>query len=141
MPIVHGRVESLFPVLLSLKTVNSTSVIPLLSRKRRNLFYSLPACMLLLQSCLILCDLWTIARQAPLSMGFSRQEHWSGLSCPTPGDLPDPGIKPTSPALQVDSLPMSHWGSHFHPLFFYKSLSANPQILKPHCSASILCSC
>ena len=39
---------------------------------------------------------WTVARQAPLSMGFSRQEYWSGLPCPPPGDLPDPGIEPTS---------------------------------------------
>ena len=43
--------------------------------------------------------LWIIARQAPLSMGFSRQEYWSGLSCPPPGNLPDPGIEPVSPAL------------------------------------------
>ena len=49
---------------------------------------------------LTLVTLWTVARQAPLSMGFSRQECWSGLSCPPPGDLPDPGIKPGSPALQ-----------------------------------------
>ena len=47
----------------------------------------------------------TVARQAPLSMEFSRQEYWSGLPCPPPGDLPNPGIKPMSPALQVDSLP------------------------------------
>ena len=40
--------------------------------------------------------LWTVAYQAPLSMGFSRQEYWSGLSCPPPGGLPDPGIKPMS---------------------------------------------
>ena len=40
--------------------------------------------------------LWTISCQAPLSMRFSRQEYWSGVSCPPPGDLPDPGIKPTS---------------------------------------------
>ena len=40
--------------------------------------------------------LWTVAHQAPLSMGFSRQEHWSGLLCPPPGDLPDPGIEPTT---------------------------------------------
>ena len=39
---------------------------------------------------------WTVASQAPLSMGFSRQEYWSGLPCPRPGDLPHPGIKPTS---------------------------------------------
>ena len=57
---------------------------------------------------------WNVARQAPLSMGFSRQEHWSGLSCPSPGDLPNQEIKPGSPAapsLQADSLPLSHWGS------------------------------
>ena len=48
---------------------------------------------------------WIVARQAPLSMEFSKQEYWSGLPCPTPRDLPDPGIKPRSPALQVDSLP------------------------------------
>ena len=47
---------------------------------------------------------WTVARQAPLSMGFSRPEYWSGLPFPSPGDLPDPGIKPRSPALQADSL-------------------------------------
>ena len=48
---------------------------------------------------------WTVAHQAPPSMGFSRQEYWSGLPLPFPGDLPDPGIKPGSPALQADSLP------------------------------------
>ena len=42
---------------------------------------------------------WTVARQAPLSMGFSSQEYWNGLPFPSPGDLPDPGIEPTSPAL------------------------------------------
>ena len=47
---------------------------------------------------------WTVARQTPLSMGFSRQAYWSGLSFPSPGDLPDPGIEPGSPALQADSL-------------------------------------
>ena len=48
---------------------------------------------------------WTVAHQALLSMGFSRQESWSELPFPSPGDLPDPGIKPGSPALQADSLP------------------------------------
>ena len=57
----------------------------------------------LLQSCPTLCDPWTVAYQAPLSMGFSRQEYWSGLACPPPGDLPDPVIKPWSPILQTDS--------------------------------------
>ena len=48
---------------------------------------------------------WTMARLVPLSMGFSKQEYWSGLLFPSPGDLPDPGIKPGSLALQADSLP------------------------------------
>ena len=48
---------------------------------------------------------WTVACQAPPSMGFSRQEYWSGLLFPSAGDLPDPGIEPRSPALQADYLP------------------------------------
>ena len=55
--------------------------------------------------CPTLATPWTVAHQAPLSMGFSRQEYWSGLPFPSPGDLPNPGIKPRSPALQADSLP------------------------------------
>ena len=47
---------------------------------------------------------WTVAHQAPPSMGFSRQEYWSGLSFPSPGDLPNPGIESGSPALQADAL-------------------------------------
>ena len=47
---------------------------------------------------------WTVAYQAPPSMGFSRQEYWSGLPFSSPGDLPDPGIEPGSPALQADTL-------------------------------------
>ena len=47
---------------------------------------------------------WTVAHQAPLSMGFSKQEYWSGLPFPSPGDLPDPGIEPMSPALQAEAL-------------------------------------
>ena len=50
-----------------------------------------------LQSCLTLCDHMDVTHQAPLSMGFSRQEYWSELPCPPPGDLPEPGIKPRSP--------------------------------------------
>ena len=49
--------------------------------------------------------LWTVACQASLSMGFSRQEYWSGLPFPSPGDLPDIGINPRSPGWQADSLP------------------------------------
>ena len=53
---------------------------------------------------------WTVACQAPPSMGLSRQEYWRGLPFPPPGDLPKPGIKPQSPALQVDSLPSEPLG-------------------------------
>ena len=57
----------------------------------------------------LFATLWTVADQAPLSMGFSRQEYWSGLPCPSPGALPDPGIEPASLWLlhwQVGSLPL-----------------------------------
>ena len=57
-----------------------------------------------LQSCPTICDPVDLACQAPLSVGFCRQEHWSGLPGPPPGDLPDPGIEHGLPALQVDSL-------------------------------------
>ena len=53
----------------------------------------------------------TVACQTPLSMEFSRQEYWRGLQPPSPGDLPNPEIEPGSPALQADSLPLSHQGS------------------------------
>ena len=65
-------------------------------------------CLLLvaksLQSCLTLSDPWSVAHQAPPSMGFSRQEHWSGLLFPSSGNLPDPRIEPKSPSLQAYSL-------------------------------------
>ena len=69
--------------------------------------------VLVAQSCLFVIS-WTVARQVPLSMEFSRQEYCSGLPFPPPGDLPNPGIELTSsaaPALQVDSLPLCHGGS------------------------------
>ena len=59
----------------------------------------------------LLASLWTGAHQASLSLGFSQQEYWSGLPCPPPGDLPDPGIEsasPLAPAWQADSLLLSH---------------------------------
>ena len=59
---------------------------------------------LVAKSCPTLATPWIVACQAPLSMGFSRQEYWSGLPFPSPGDLPVPGIEPRSPALQADSL-------------------------------------
>ena len=56
---------------------------------------------------------WIVARQAPLSMGFPRQEYWSGLPCPS-RDLPDARIEPMAPAWQADSLALSHLGSHIN---------------------------
>ena len=62
-------------------------------------------CVLVTQLCPTLCNPRTVACQAPLSRGFSRQEHWNGLPFSSPGDLPNPGIEPRSPALQADSSP------------------------------------
>ena len=56
-------------------------------------------CCLVAKLCLTLLTPWTVAHQAPLSKGFFRQEYWSGLPFPSPGNLPDPGIEPSSPAL------------------------------------------
>ena len=68
------------------------------------------------QPCLTLCNpmAWIVAHKAPLSMGISRQEYWSGLPFPPPRDLPDPGVEPmslVSRAWQANSLPLSHLGS------------------------------
>ena len=62
------------------------------------------------QSCWLFETLWTVALQAPLSMKCSRQEYWSRLSLPSAGDPPNPGLELASPALQADSLPLSHQG-------------------------------
>ena len=72
----------------------------------------------------LFATLWTVAHQAPLFVGFSRQEYWSGLPCPPPGDLPDPRTESTSPvssALQVDSLPLSHQGGPLSKVASYSS--------------------
>ena len=63
----------------------------------------------------LLATPWTVVHQAPPSMEFSRQEYWSGLPFPSPGDLPDPGIKPGSPALQADALPSEPPGNPKNP--------------------------
>ena len=81
----------------------------------------------------------TVTHRASLSIGFSRQEYWSGLPRPPPRDLPNPGCKPASPAslaLQVDSLPLSHQGSpvidlcHLKINFHYLSWTINPRVLQ-----------
>ena len=66
--------------------------------------------------------LWTAAHQAPQSVWCPRQEYWSGLPCPPPGDLAEPGIESVSPALQVDTLPLSHQGS---PLELFLTLTSS----------------
>ena len=68
-------------------------------------------CCLVTKSCPTLVTPWTVARQAPLSMRFPRQEYCSGLPFPSLRDLPNPGIRPMTPTLQADSLPLNHQGS------------------------------
>ena len=84
--------------------------------------YCTCACMLSLFSHVqLLATLWTVAHQAPLSMGFSRQEYWSGLPCPPPGDLPDLGTELTSlPSLQwqVGSFPLALPGKPHNEILF-----------------------
>ena len=71
----------------------------------------------------------TVACQIPLSMGFSRQEYWSGLPFPSPGDLPDPGIEPGSPALQADSLPTELQGKPLNANSYHLSHKGSSRIL------------
>ena len=92
----------------------------------------------------LFATLWTGAHQAPLSMVFSRQEYWSGLRCPPPGDLPNPGIKLASPgslALQIDSLPLSHQGSPIKGLLFEIILSGPRSFLQVPCQNHSLQRC
>ena len=65
-------------------------------------------CAQLLSHAWLIATPWTVVRKVPLSVGFSKQENWSALPLPSPGDLPNPGIEPTSLAWQVDSLPLFH---------------------------------
>ena len=76
---------------------------------------------------------WTVACQVPLSMGFPRQEYWSGLPFPPPGDLPNPGIEPSSPVVpscQADSYHWATWETHLTDWLF--SRSAVSDSLRPH---------
>ena len=76
---------------------------------------------------------WTTAHQAHLSMGFTRQEYWSGLPFPSPRNLPDPGIEPGSPALQADPLPTELWGK---PLAPWPGIRPAPSALEGEVSAT-----
>ena len=75
---------------------------------------------------------WTVARQIFLSMGFSRQEYWSELPFPSPGDLSDPEIGPGSPALQADSLPTELQGKHHVSACMYAKLLSHVASLRPY---------
>ena len=79
---------------------------------------------------------WTAAHQAPLSMGFSRRECWSGLPFPSPGDLPDPGIELGSPALQADSLPTKLQGKPSKQADSGKCFEGEQQIPSPQTTSS-----
>ena len=72
--------------------------------------------------CPTLCHLWIVPCQATRSMGFPRQGYWSGLPFPSPGDLPDPGIKPWSPSLQADSLLSEPLGEPKKFVLYYLSI-------------------
>ena len=69
-------------------------------------------CVLVTQLCPTLCDPIDCSSQAPLSMELSRKEYWSGLPFPPPGDVSNPGIEPSSPVLQADSLPSEPWENY-----------------------------
>ena len=78
--------------------------------------------------------LWIVAHQAPLSMGFSRQEYWSGLPFPSPGDVPDPGIEPVSPTLRADDLlsePPGNLAKRFTQVFLYHLTAETDWIFWP----------
>ena len=76
---------------------------------------SIPVLCVVTQLCLTLCDPMNCSPPGSSVHGdFSRQEYWSGLPCPLPGDLPDPGLEPRSPTLQADSLPPEPPGFHSH---------------------------
>ena len=86
---------------------------------------------------------WTVACQAPLSMGFSRQEYWSGLPFPSPGDLPNPGIEPGSPALEADGLTSEpRYNNYKYICIQSRNTQYIRQMLtsiKRHCNELILC--
>ena len=92
--------------------------------------------------------LWTVAHQAPLSLGFSGQEYWSGLPSPSPGDFPNPGIEPGSPALQADSLPSKLPGKPQEAImsdyllnasYFLHTWAPLPGFVQPHAHLFVIC--
>ena len=75
---------------------------------------------------------WTVAYQAPPSMGFSRQQCWSGLPFPSPGDLPDPGLEHGSPTLQADTLPSEPPGTNLKLIVKEMEIQCSPETSLPY---------
>ena len=108
-------------LLVSMLNSAATTEKRMTALKKKENTIVLQAWMLSRFSCVwVFATLWTIACQAPLSMGFSRQEYWSGLPFSPPGDLPDPGIECGSPASQADDLLTELWGNcHILEKFYF----------------------
>ena len=96
-------------------------------------------CMCVLSLVRLFATSWTVALQAPLSMGFSRQEYWSGLPCPPPGDLPDPKIKPRSPAALASQPDSLLWATGEAPLASAKLIYSFLFISHSPCLCVCLC--
>ena len=97
------------------KSSNSTPLFDPLDYNSLNTGFLAIMCYSALSRVWLFATLWTVPQQASLSMEFPRQEYWNELPFPIQGYLPDPGIKPGSPALQENSLPLSHPGHSFRP--------------------------
>ena len=111
-PVCSKRFAHLVEGLASKSMYEMKTALEMLSASPTERFVSTP-CACKLSHIRLFVTPWTIPCQAPLSMGFSRQEYWNELPFPSPGDLPNSGIKPASPLSPalVDSLPLSHLGS------------------------------
>ena len=109
LTILHRQSSTrVWKLLLELWTIAYYSSLPKLCKRPNERKWKVKVKSL---SCVwLFATLWTVAHQAPPSMGFCRQEYWSGLPFPSPGDLPDPGIEPRSPTLHADALTSEPWG-------------------------------
>ena len=100
-------------------------------RAGENILGCFPLCCCLVTKVYLTLETpWTVAFQGPLTMGFSRQEYWSGLPLPSPGGLPNQGIEPRSPTLQADSLPSEPPGKPYLPYDLTIPLETYPREMK-----------
>ena len=114
MVLGYSRHRKLYPLICF--TLRSDFVV----KARWVIDYSCLLLLLVTKSCLTLCTPWTVACEAPLFMGFPRQEYWSGLPFPTTGDLPHPGIKPEFDQFQLILITL-HWQANSLPLSHQRS--------------------